>query len=265
MPDVVRAAACQLPEVREDIGRALQLIEADSRKAQSLGARLVCLPECCLQGYVVRAAAARRLAMDVASEAFKKICATLEAIEPVLVIGMIEVDGGKLFNTAVVLERGCLLGRYRKHSLLPGESIFEAGTSAPIFEVDGLRFGINICSDTRVAANAAVVAAQGADLIVCPANNMMRRDAAEVWKHRHNETRAQRARETGLWLVSADVTGEDDERISYGPTAVIDPHGSVVAQVPLLRPGLLIYDIPVISRSHAGSESARRPIDWRAP
>jgi predicted amidohydrolase len=81
-------------------------------------------------------------------------------------------------------------------------------------------------------------------LIVCPANNMCRRKTAEKLRHVHNSVRGERCRETGLWLVSADVTGERDGRISLGPTAVINPAGKVVAQLPLEKPGLLVFDIP---------------------
>jgi predicted amidohydrolase len=73
---------------------------------------------------------------------------------------------------------------------------------------------------------------------------MHHRKTAEALRNKHNSVRAERCRETGLWLVSADVTGERDERISWGPTAVINPSGDVVAQLPLEETGLLIFDIP---------------------
>ena len=79
--------------------------------------------------------------------------------------------------------------------------------------------------------------------MLCPCNNMLRRENAENWKGRHNAIRAERAREAGLWLVSADVTGEREGRISYGPTAAIDPQGAVTAELPLLTEGMLIVDI----------------------
>jgi carbon-nitrogen hydrolase len=47
----------------------------------------------------------------------------------------------------------------------------------------------------------------------------------------------------GVWVISSDVTGERDDRISYGPTAVIDPAGNVVAQVPLLETGRVVAEI----------------------
>lgn len=72
---------------------------------------------------------------------------------------------------------------------------------------------------------------------------MHRRKTAKALKNLHNSVRGERCRETGLWLVSADVTGERDGRISWGPTAVLDPAGEVVAQLPLEKAGLLVVDI----------------------
>ena len=163
---------------------------------------------------------------------------------PMIVMGLIEVEKGRLFNTAIVVERGAVIGRYRKAHLLDGEQIFDAGNDNHVFDVAGLRFGINICYDTNFAEAASKVANLGASLIVCPANNMLHRKTVEALKDLHNSVRGERCRETGLWLVSADVTGERDGRISWGPTAVLNPAGEVVAQLPLEKTGLLIYDIP---------------------
>jgi predicted amidohydrolase len=162
-----------------------------------------------------------------------------------LVFGLIEVDERRLFNTAVVVHRRTLIGRYRKAHLLSRERCFDAGCAPEVFQMNGLRFGINICNDTNFPTAAQGVAALDASLIVCPANNMMPEKTAETWQDRHNAIRAERCRETGLWLISADVTGERDGCVSWGPTAVITPAGTVAAQLPLGRPGLLVFDLPI--------------------
>jgi predicted amidohydrolase len=161
-----------------------------------------------------------------------------------IVIGLIEVEDGRLFNTAIVVDRGTLIGRYRKKHLLRGEQVFDAGNDSHVFEVDGLRFGINICYDTNFPEAAQKTADLGASLIVCLTNNMLSRKTAEAYKDLHNAVRGDRCRETGLWLVSADVTGERQGRVSFGPTAVLDPTGQVAAQLPLGEPGLLVFDLP---------------------
>lgn len=241
---MVRIAAAQTPEFREDVDGALAYAAATMDEAHARGAELLCFPEGYLQGYLTDEAAARRFALDLASADFHAVLDQLPRSGLTLVMGLIEMEAGRLFNTAIVARGGALLGRYRKTHLLRGEHAFTPGDQAPVFEAAGVRFGVNICYDTNFPEAARKVADSGAELIVCPANNMMPRPTAEKWKHEHNRARGERCRETGLWLLSADVAGERDGRIAWGPTAVLDPAGAVAAQLPLERHGLLVFDLP---------------------
>jgi predicted amidohydrolase len=240
-----RIAAAQTPEFRGNVEGALRYLADAAEQAHAAGALLVCFPEGFLQGYLTEERSARAAAIDLYSPAFEDMLGKLPENGPMLVFGLIELDDGRLFNTAVVTHRRALIGRYRKAHLLGRERCFDAGSTPGVFQVDGLRFGINICNDTKFATAARGVAALGASLIVCPANNMLPERTAEAWKDRHNAIRAERCRETGLWLVSADVTGERDGCVSWGPTAVITPAGEVAAQLSLDRPGLLVFSLPV--------------------
>jgi predicted amidohydrolase len=240
-----RIAAAQTPEFLGNVEQALRHLADVAGQAHAAGISLVCFPEAFLQGYLTDEQPAREAAMDLASSAFEGLLAGLPESDPMMVFGLIEIDDGRLFNTAVVVNRRTLVGRYRKIHLLSRERCFDAGHSAGVFEVNDLRFGINICCDTNFPAAARDVASLGASLIVCPANNMLPRKAAERWKDLHNAIRADRCRETGLWLISADVTGERGGCVSWGPTAVLTPEGEVAAQLPLNRPGLLVFDLPM--------------------
>lgn len=240
----VRVAAAQTPEFREDVPGAFDYLVAVMEQAYLEGASLLCLPEGFLQGYLTDGEAARRNALDLSSPQFARLLRRLPESGPMTVVGLVEAEGDNLYNTAVVVFRRSVMGRYRKRHLLAGERCFRPGQEAPVFDVDGLRFGINICFDTNFADAALSVAQQGASLLLCPANNMMRRQAAIEWKNKHNAVRAERCRETGLWLMSADVTGARDGRIAWGPTAILNPDGEVVAQLPLDATGLLVFDVP---------------------
>jgi predicted amidohydrolase len=239
----VKVAACQLPEIREDIGRALAWMEVYLAEADDQQVELVCFPECYLQGYLCDPHRANEHALELNSSKFDAVLARLSRFGCMFVFGFIEKRDAHLFNSAAVVLHGKLHGCYRKTHLLAGESLFKPGTEYPIFQRSALRFGINICYDTNFSDSAAAVAHQGAQLIVCPANNMMRRDVAAHYKAIHNEVRARRAKEHGVWLISSDITGDRDGRISYGPTAVINPSGKVVAQVPLMQTGMVVVDV----------------------
>jgi predicted amidohydrolase len=243
----VKIAAAQTPEFREDINASLEYAAQIIMQASDHGARLLCFPECFLQGYLLDETKAWQSAMDLSSSEFQSILARVPATHMTITFGLIEKRAGGLFNSAVVIRNNALVGLYRKTHLLRSEGFFTPGTETPVFSVDGLRFGLNICYDTNFPERAEAVANQDGSLIVCLSNNMMPRERAEQYRNIHNAARAERCKEQGLWLVSSDIFGERDGRVSWGPTAVIDPNGRVVAQLPLDRAGLLLFDIPASS------------------
>lgn len=238
----MRVGACQTPEILGDLNRALTCIESFATQGGDVD--LLLFPECFLQGYLVEPEHLRDNAIDLASPSFQDVIARLSSIGPTLVFGVIEQVGAAYFNTAVVVRRGALQCFYRKTHLTTGERLFEPGTDYPTFDINGVRCGINICHDTNFSAAAFAVASQGAQVLLVPSQNMMKREAAESWKLRHNTIRADRVKETGMWLVSADVTGaRDDVRIAYGPTSVMNPRAEVIAQVPLMTVGMVVTEI----------------------
>jgi predicted amidohydrolase len=254
----VRISAAQTIEFREDVEGALHYAIEVAARAEAEGASLLCFPEGFLQGYLVDEARARRNALNLASSAFETLLNRFPKTGPMIVMGLIEEEKGRLFNSAIVVDRGAVLGRYRKEHLLGGEKIFDAGSDNTVFERDGLTFGINICYDTNFPGAARKVADLGASLIVCPCNNMLARKNAEAFKDVHNAVRGERCRETGLWLLSADVTGEREGHIAWGPTAVLNPYGEVMTQLPLEEIGLLLFDIPCGPATLVRSQRGRR-------
>ncbi len=238
----MRISACQTPEILGDVGAALDYMTS---AAAQTDADLVLFPEAFLQGYLAQPDHVARYALDDLTPVLRRLIGA----RPVLVFGVLERRGGQYFNSAVVVKGGRLLGVYRKTHLYGSEeTVFAAGNSYPVFDGDGIRWGVNICYDTRFPAAAAAVRDQGAQVLLVLSQNMMPTDRAREWQDKHNEIRRERVRETGMWLVSADVTGErGGDRIGLGPTCAIDPSGEIVAQVPLGSPGMITVQIPVSS------------------
>lgn len=240
----MRVGACQTPDVLGDVHAAVAIVHEFAGQAVAAGVDLLLFPEGFLQGYLVTDEHMHSQALEMGEPRFATVLARLAAIRQTLVIGMIERHHGRYYNTALVITRGRVLGGYRKRFLTRGESVFTAGDAHPVFDCGGVRFGINICYDTQFERAAAAVAAGGARMLLVPAHNMMARDQARSWQDRHNQIRRQRVHETGMWLVSADVTGErDGNRVGLGPTCVINPAGHVLDQVPTGATGMAIADI----------------------
>ena len=150
---------------------------------------------------------------------------------------MIEEDDGKYFNTAIVIQNGRLLGKYRKVHLF--EPNFQPGTEYPVFTVDGVTFGINICYDARFPEGAAELKRQGAQVIFYPLNNRLPTQKADNYRQKHVPNLVARAQETGCWIVSADVYDQEETMTGYGCTAIVNPNGEVVGRVPELSSGMV--------------------------
>lgn len=240
----MRFGACQTPEVLGDLDRAVEVIRTFAADSDEACVDLLVFPECFLQGYFPTQDHVQTHALAIGSPELDAVLARLGDVRPLLAIGLIERDDDRFYNTAILVSGGEVVGRYRKTHLVPGESVFTAGTEYPVFECHGVRFGINICYDLQFAEAAAAVAAAGAQVVLGLTQNMMRLENALLWQHRHNAITAERARETGLWIVRSDVTGErGSTHIGVGPTSVIGPTGEVVAQVPAGTVGMVTQDV----------------------
>jgi predicted amidohydrolase len=238
-----KVAVCQVPDIRENIEASLQWIEKFTKDAEASDVSLICFPECFLQGYLTEKLPARKYAITLHSPIFDKILDQLAKYDPMIVFGLIEENDGLLFNTAVVIKDGLLIGKYRKTHLLDGETVFTAGANYPAFEINDLKFGINICYDTQFPEATANLVKQGVELILCVSNTMMSYEKAKKFKHLHLSMRTERVKEKKVWMLSSDVTGERDGRIAYGSTSAINPDGEIVRQVPFMETGMVIVEI----------------------
>jgi predicted amidohydrolase len=65
-----------------------------------------------------------------------------------IIAGIAEIDGDKIYNTAVIIDRGSYVGKYRKIHLSDFEkSLFERGNKNGVFNVNGIKVGVQICFD----------------------------------------------------------------------------------------------------------------------
>lgn len=252
MRKAVRIGACQTPEFVNDLSGALACMLQFSKEGEDKNVDLLLFPECFLSGYLLDEIYMKSNSYDFTSNKFVSILNQLEHVKPVLVFGVSEKQGEKYFNSAVVVNKGKIVGVYRKtHLISPNESFFVPGDNYPIFEINGLKYGINICYDAQFPDASKAVADQGAQLLLLLAQNMLKPKTAEYWKYRHNDIRSQRVHENDFWFVSSDVTGirppdpNGIERIGYGPTLAMNPQAEVVAQVPLMTVGMITVDIPI--------------------
>ena len=88
-----------------------------------------------------------------------------------IVFGMAEKIGKRVFNTAVIVENGSYVGKYQKIHLSDFEKrFFERGTENTVFEVRGVKIGVEICFDLWFPEISREQIRNGADILFVLAN-----------------------------------------------------------------------------------------------
>lgn len=227
----------QLQDIQSDMATSLRVIQNYMALADNMGLDIVCFPECFLQGYTLDKQETEQRAISLASDNFQKILKELEDYKATIILGLIEQEGESFYNTAAVIQKGKLLGLYRKVHLF--EANFKPGREYPVYEINGFKFGINICYDARFKDGAEALAKQGARAIFYLLNNRLLNKKAVEYRDKHLPNLVNRARESGCWLVSSDVVMQDNTHTSFGCTAVVNLQGEVVDRVEELRQGMV--------------------------
>jgi predicted amidohydrolase len=239
----MRIAAFQRHAIDDDVDLLCDRLHYDLCQAARERVDLALFPEAYLLGHSYDRDIIARRATQISGGMLDMLCRRLPQGCPTMVIGGFERDGTAVFNDAIVIADGSVVGRYAK--AYPNEPGVTPGTDFPIFEQAGCRFGINICNDANHPDAAQRVADQRADLILYPLNNMLAPAVADRWRAKSIENLQARARQTACWIASADVTGTLGDRISHGCTAIVDPAGEIVARAGEGAPGVAMADIPI--------------------
>jgi predicted amidohydrolase len=158
-------------------------------------------------------------------------------------------DVGHTYNTSLVFDRGGVLAAtYRKIHLfdieIPGRVSYQEsrtvapGTDVVTVDIEGVMFGLSICYDLRFPELYRRLAIAGARVLVVPAAF-----TAHTGRDHWEVLLRARAIENQCYVVAAGQTGDHEPgRSCYGRSMVIDPWGTVIAQVPD-GVGLVVADI----------------------
>jgi N-carbamoylputrescine amidase len=202
--------------------------------AKGLGAQLVVLPELPLQGWAPATKVAREEDAEALGGPRQQQLAAAAAEVGVAVLGGAIVRSGKSGrreNHAVVYDaEGRERGRYAKLHL-PQEPGFweadhyEAGVGAlPLFALQGVPFGIQLCSDINRPQGTHILAARGARLICHP--RASEPDTFDGWRLVMRAA----ARTAATWIVSVNRPRPEQGVPLGGPSIAIDPMGEVVVE-----------------------------------
>jgi NAD+ synthase (glutamine-hydrolysing) len=265
MSNTVRIAIAQVNCVLGDLaGNSARILDCAAR-ASAGGAHVLLTPELSLCGYPPEDLLLRDRFFRDCAAALSELAAAVKDIQ--IVVGHPLLADGRRYNAASLLREGSIAATYRKRNLpnytvFDEDRYFEPGGEPVVFEANGVRLGLNICEDLwgeqgPVEAGASVEERGGARRSVWRADapRMARAAGAEVLlvlnaspyhtrQHASRLTVARnRAAETGLPIVYANLVGGQDELVFDGASFVLDANGQITHQLPCFEEGLEYVDI----------------------
>src|SRR5450756_1743687 len=113
-----RVAACAVPVALADPETNAATVIAAARECGDQGVAIAVFPELCLTGYAIDDLLLADPLLDAAQAAIETVRAASEDLLPVVVVGAPLATGNRLYNCAVVIHRGSVLGVVPK-SYLP--------------------------------------------------------------------------------------------------------------------------------------------------
>jgi len=257
----LKVALAQINATVGDLaGNGRKIVDA-ARAAHERGARLVLTPELGLCGYPPEDLLLRPAFMQACAEALADCARALAELPGLFVVvghphqfgerGDVRsnsVSVPQRFNAASVLSQGKVIATYCKREL-PNYQVFDerryfasgrdAGRPPVVFDVQGVKVGLNICEDAWFEEPARIAKAAGAQVLcVINASPFHLGKAAE-----REERMAERARAVQLPLLYAHMAGAQDECVFDGASFSVDAAGTVMARAPVFDEALVCVDV----------------------
>ena len=245
--------AAAVPAIKvADVDYNVQQIESLMAQAEGKGVEILVTPELCITGYSCQDLFREQLLLDKSEEGILQLLDFTRKLDTILVVGAPVLVNSLLYNCAVVIQRGQILGIVPKTYLpnygefyekrwfasaqdLNPTDIYFAGSpvhvsSEPILFTtgDGVKFGVEICEDVWAPIPPSNnLALAGADIIL----NL---SASDELIGKHDYLRGllaqQSARTISGYVYASCGFGESTQDVVYGGNAMIFENGRILAE-----------------------------------
>ena len=248
-----RVAACTVPVAIADPATNAATVLAELRECHDEGVAVAIFPELCLTGYAIDDLVMQDVVLDAVESAIADIVAASEELGPVVVVGAPLPNGNRLYNCAVVIHRGAVLGVVPKGHLPTYREFYESrhyasgadqsggeiellGEYLPfgpdlIFEatdVPGLALHVEICEDMWVPVPPSASAAlAGATVLANLSGSPITVARAE---DRRLLVRSASARCLAAYLYAAAGEGESSTDLSWDGQTMVYECGDLLGE-----------------------------------
>jgi len=239
----IRIAAVIFRSVAGDVRRNLDAMQPWIKASREAGAAVVCFPEMNITGYsnlkeIIGSAE------PVPGPISRDLSNLSKNHEISILAGILERDAtGRIFPSHLVIRPDGFVGIYRKlHIAPPEQENFTPGEKIPVFDVNGLRFGIQLCYDVHFPELSTQMAIKGAELIFIPhaSPRGTPKDKYRSWM-RHLTARAF---DNSLFIVACNQAGDNGKGLDFpGIAVIIGPSGEVIEKNISGKESMVVLDL----------------------
>jgi NAD+ synthase (glutamine-hydrolysing) len=256
----LRVALAQINVTVGDLEGNKEKILAYMQQAHAAGAHIVCTPELALTGYPPEDLL---LKPGFVAAQLRKLDELINASRDLpgltAVIGFVDRDHD-IYNAAAIIHQGKLCGTYHKH-YLPNYGVFDenryfqSGRKAPIFLINGVHVGVNICEDVWYPTGPMTLQAHAGAEVIVNINGSPYYASKGIFRQ---EMLATRAADNGVIVAYLNMVGGQDELVFDGGSMVFDEQGALIARAKEFAEDMLIVELDTASVFRSRLHDPRR-------
>ena len=239
----LRIAVAQINTTVGDLGGNTKKIIEYIKKASKFKTDIVIFPELAITGYPPEDLLLREDFVSENKEYLKKIAKETKRLTAI--VGFADKKDA-IYNAAAVLNKGKIKGVYHKiylpnYAVFDEKRYFQPGQECPVFIINGIVTGINICEDIWYHEGPPRWQAKkgGAELIINISSSPYHSGKGELRKKMISE----RARENNCHIIYNNLIGGQDELVFDGNSFVFDKKGRLIAEGKQFEEDMIFADL----------------------
>ena len=252
-----RLALAQINLTVGDLEGNSQKILQRIDEARSIGADLVAFPELAITGYPPEDLLFKPSFIQANIEALHRIVAASQGLA--VVVGFVDADAD-IHNAAAVAYDGALAGIYHKmylpnYGVFDEDRYFKRGRVCPVFTINGVKVGVNICEDIWHAVGPTEVQREAGAEVIVNINASPYHADKTTYRERMAATRAG---DNELYVAYLNTVGGQDELVFDGASLIFGPAGELLVRGHQFEEEMVVADLDIEAVFRSRLQNPRR-------